>query len=323
MVTTSQPARRRVAREVSANDEEWDLSEASKRDRASAWYPIVLGVFLVVMLVAALCQNPQSGQHQWLSLTGQPPPKQSSQQQSNGAATPGGEKPATRKEDAPRQPAKLSSTTRVKCLTTAGPLQMVIRRDWAPLGAARFLEMVESGFFESRVGLFRAVENFICQTGIAGDPGVQRRWQSPLRDDPQWLDMRTPRPMKRGYLAFAGSGPHSRTTEFFFAFKDIQLGGSPWEVPFGHLEGDESFETLDRFYVGYGDVPAFGGRAPNQNKIYNRGRAYLEAEFPQLDFIDRCDIVFADDGGGDGSRNNGGSSSGGGSSGLLGAAVAS
>ena len=101
----------------------------------------------------------------------------------------------------------------------------------------------------------------------------------------------TRRPLKRGYLAFAGSGPNSRTTEFFFAFRDLQLGGSPWEVPFGKLVGEASYQAMDRFYSGYGDMKAFGGSAPAQGQIYARGAAYLDAEFPLLDFITECHVV--------------------------------
>ena len=35
----------------------------------------------------------------------------------------------------------------------------------------------------------------------------------------------------------------------------------------------------------------FGGTAPAQGQIYQRGAAYLDAEFPSLDFITRCDVV--------------------------------
>ena len=152
--------------------------------------------------------------------------------------------------------------------------------------------MVRGGFFSSRVGLFRSVKNFLCQTGVAGDPAVTKRYRAlqNIKDDPQWLDMTRPKPLKRGYLAFAGSGKDSRGTEFFFAYRDLALGASPWEVPFGKLVGPSSYAALDRFYSGYGDMAAFGGKAPKQGLIYNRGAAYLDADFPDLDFITQCDV---------------------------------
>ena len=196
--------------------------------------------------------------------------------------------------EVPAPEAARGASTRVRCETTAGPLDVDVFEGWAPLGARRWLDMVEEGFFSSRVGLFRAVKNFLCQTGVPGDPAVHKAWRARgrIKDDPQWLDMKgARRPLKRGYLAFAGSGPNSRTTEFFFAFRDLQLGGSPWEVPFGRLAGAHSFAAMDRFYAGYGDMKAFGGGAPAQGKIYNQGAAYLDAEFPELDFITSCAVA--------------------------------
>jgi hypothetical protein len=38
-------------------------------------------------------------------------------------------------------------------------------------------------------------------------------------------------------------------------------------------------------------MAAFGGHAPESGKIRNRGAAYLDAEFPLLDFITRCDVL--------------------------------
>ena len=186
------------------------------------------------------------------------------------------------------------SAAQVVCETTTGPIVVDVYHDWAPHGAQRFLEMVTSGFFSTRIGLFRAVKNFLCQTGVAGDPAEHKRWRAKgtIPDDPQWLPMQTSKKnLKRGFVSFAGGGKNSRGTEFFFAFRDLQLGGSPWEVPFGTLVGDASFHAMDRWYAGYGDMPGFGGHAPNQGRIYQQGVSYLENEFPDLDYIERCDVI--------------------------------
>lgn len=232
---------------------EYSDGEDSK-NREGVWYPISLAVFVLCMIAYAM----------W------------------SASRPAGEK---------HHLIETTSTTRVRCETTAGEILIDVHHDWSPHGSRRFLDMVNSGFFDTRVALFRAVENFLCQTGIAGDPDVDKAWKKKgtIPDDPQWL--KGPRPMKRGYLSFAGSGENSRTTEFFFAFKDLQLGSSPWEVPFGTLVQQSSFDTLDRFYVGYGDIPRFGGHAPNQGRIYKSGLSYLLPNFPNLDYIDRCEVV--------------------------------
>ena len=63
-------------------------------------------------------------------------------------------------------------------------------------------------------------------------------------------------------------------------------GGSPWEVPWGELVGDESFETISKIYTGYGD------NGPPQGKLANRGMdEELKEEFPELDYINNCVVV--------------------------------
>ena len=64
--------------------------------------------------------------------------------------------------------------TLVCCQTTAGPLSIVIHPNWAPLGSSRFLSMVKSWYFSSKVPMFRCVKNFICQFGLAGDPDLNK-----------------------------------------------------------------------------------------------------------------------------------------------------
>lgn len=38
-------------------------------------------------------------------------------------------------------------------------------------------------------------------------------------------------------------------------------------------------------------MQAFGGHAPAQGQIYQRGAAYLDEGYPLLDFITQCDVV--------------------------------
>ena len=46
-----------------------------------------------------------------------------------------------------------------------GPLTIAVHPSWAPLGAGRFLEMVDVKFFSSKIAMFRALENFLVQVG--------------------------------------------------------------------------------------------------------------------------------------------------------------
>ena len=188
------------------------------------------------------------------------------------------------------------NVTLVQCSTTKGPLSIAVYTGWSPLGAPHFLELVRSGFFSTKVGLFRVVKNWIVQFGIAGDPAVHKFWRrrGSIKDDPQWLPMHQKgKRFKRGMISFAGGGPNTRNTEMFIALADNGLGGAKHEVPFGILVGQASYNTLDAWYSGYGELSVFGGQAPAQGKMYNRGLEYLESGFPQLDYITSCNVTWS------------------------------
>ena len=48
-------------------------------------------------------------------------------------------------------------------------------------------------------------------------------------------------------------------------------------------------EVVDRFYSGYGDWPP-KGHGPDPAKFQAQGNAYLEAQFPRLDYIKKMTI---------------------------------
>ncbi|KAL3797836.1 hypothetical protein HJC23_006874 [Cyclotella cryptica] len=197
----------------------------------------------------------------------------------------------------------------VSCSTTKGFLHIVVHPSWAPLGASRFLQMVDTEYFYSKVALMRCLRNFICQFGIAGDPSYNQEYVGRgknLKDDPnltpdlgpnmQWLpegpSHRTNelgvKRFARGYLAYAGGGKDSRSNQFIVALSDNERlgGGSPWEVPWGEVVGEESFATLDKIYTGYGE------KGPSQGRLLREGSSEEVAkEFPMLDYILGCKVV--------------------------------
>lgn len=186
----------------------------------------------------------------------------------------------------------------VCCETTQGNMAMVAHHKWAPLGAARFLEMVTDGYFEmnSTVPMFRCMEDFLCQFGLNSDPEKSEKFDPELEDDPNWLPEGPEhtenedgvKRFARGYLAYAGAGPNTRGNQFIVSLVDEEelAGGSPWEVPWGELIGEESFETLSNFYTGYDD------NGPDQEDLTERGMDEdLRKQFPKLDYINRCVLV--------------------------------
>ena len=64
----------------------------------------------------------------------------------------------------------------VRLETTRGPIVIEVHREWAPLGAARFHELVRDHYYDdSRV--FRVVAGRWAQFGIHGNPRVAARWR--------------------------------------------------------------------------------------------------------------------------------------------------
>merc|ERR1719295_120567 len=67
----------------------------------------------------------------------------------------------------------------VKCTfadQTTNPIYIEVRPDWAPLGAARFVELVKDGHFW-KMAMFRGLENFIVQFGLASTDEQRNKWR--------------------------------------------------------------------------------------------------------------------------------------------------
>jgi len=173
----------------------------------------------------------------------------------------------------------------VTCFTTAGTMQIEIYPHWSPLGAFRFIHLVESGMFDN-TSFWRAVPRFVVQFGIP-DTKLKRTAVNRLallEDEPnigiQFTD---------GTISFAGSGKNSRLNQVFFSLgHQPRLGHSPWETAFGRITRGEGLKTLHNINTKYGDMPQFHGHGPNPNKIGNLGYSYLKENFPNLDYINTC-----------------------------------
>ncbi|CAJ1959590.1 unnamed protein product [Cylindrotheca closterium] len=186
----------------------------------------------------------------------------------------------------------------VCCQTTVGPLSILVHYKWAPLGAAHFMEMVTTGYFNSGVPFMRCIKNFLCQFGLNSDPTAKQKLptKGSIEDDPNWLpegpnhreNKQGVKRFARGYLAYAGGGKNSRGTQLIVALKENGplAGGSPWEVPWGELVGADSFQTLGKIYTGYGES------GPPQGRLMKEGASdAVREEWPKLDYINSCQLV--------------------------------
>jgi len=167
----------------------------------------------------------------------------------------------------------------VALTTSRGPVTVLVHKDWAPLGAERFYRLVQAGFFDG-ARFFRVVKGFVVQFGLPADPKVGRAWITrTMPDDPVRHSNR------RGTLVFASAGPNSRTTQLF-----INLADNPRLDTFGHV----GFPPIGVVTAGMPAIDALNGQygeAPSQDAIQLDGNAYLERNYPRLDYIQTARVA--------------------------------
>jgi peptidyl-prolyl cis-trans isomerase A (cyclophilin A) len=182
--------------------------------------------------------------------------------------------PAALTEQAP-------ATYKARFDTSKGVFVIDVNREWAPVGADRFYNLVKNGFYDEN-RFFRVISGFMVQFGINGNPQVSTPWRNAqIKDDP------VKQGNKRGFITFATSGPNSRTTQVFINFGDnARLDGMGFAA-FGQVS--TGMNVVDQLYADYGEG-APSGRGPNQGRMQSEGNAYLTKDFPNLDFVRKATI---------------------------------
>jgi len=172
--------------------------------------------------------------------------------------------------------AKAPAVFKAKFTTTAGDFTVEVHRDWAPIGADRFYNLVRNGYF-TNAAFFRVVPGFVVQFGLSANPAVNKVWKEAyIQDDP------VVQSNKRGFLVFATAGPNTRTTQFFINFGDNSRLDGMGFAPFGTVV--EGMDVVDKIFPGYGE-------SPRQDLITDQGDTYLTANFPKIDKIKLARII--------------------------------
>ena len=230
-------------------------------------FSLCLALYAVGALALAGCSSTSEPKKE--QPAAETPAQQPAQPQTEAAAPQKHETPASFQVHAP-------ATFNVTFDTTKGPVVVQVHRDWAPIGADHFYGLVKAGYFDG-CRFFRVMPNFIVQFGIAGDPAMTRKWKEQnLTDDP------VTHHNSRGTLVYATAGPNTRTTQLFINLVDNtgSLDGQGF-APFGSVVS--GMDAVDTIYPGYGE-------SPQQPLIENQGNAYLQGQFPKLDYIRKATI---------------------------------
>jgi len=170
----------------------------------------------------------------------------------------------------------------VRLETTRGNILIRAHRDWAPLAADRFYNLVKAGFYDS-MAFHRVLDDFVAEWGIHGDPWVNAAWrQAEMMDEP------VRQSNTRGRVTFSKNRPNSRTVQVFINLKDNPSLDEEGFSPFGEVE--EGMDVAESLYAEYGDGPP-RGEGVYQAMAIAKGDEYLEAEFPLLDRIEKAVLV--------------------------------
>jgi peptidyl-prolyl cis-trans isomerase A (cyclophilin A) len=181
-----------------------------------------------------------------------------------------------------RRPAP--ATYRVLLDTSKGPMTFEVYREWSAHGADRFYNLVRHGYYDG-ARFFRVIAGRWAQFGIAGDPRIARVWRvQTIPDDPQRQSN------VRGTIAYAFRDQNGRTTQVFINLRDNAATHDPEPfVPFGRVIA--GMDIADALYSEYGENAGGGIRAGRQDRLFEEGNAYLERQFPRLDYIKSARIV--------------------------------
>jgi peptidyl-prolyl cis-trans isomerase A (cyclophilin A) len=164
--------------------------------------------------------------------------------------------------------------------TGAGMFVIAVHRDWAANGADRFYNLVKSGFYDGN--RFYRVTPLMAVWGLNGDPAVAKAWLGArIKDDETHKHSNT-----KGMVSFFQA--NRRSTQTFINLADNSATLDIQIAPFGEVVA--GMDVVEKLYAGYGEARP-NGNGPEMNPFYEEGNAYLEREFPKLDYIRKASIV--------------------------------
>jgi len=152
-----------------------------------------------------------------------------------------------------------------------GTVEIAVDPSLAPIGAQRFADLVDDGYF-TECRFHRSVPGFIIQWGIPADPKAYAKWgDNKIKDDPVKVTN------SKATLSFATSGPHARGSQIFVNLGDNEGLDDQGFSPFAQVtKGMEEFGAISDM-----GEPA---QKPDQQAAKEQGNAYL-GQFTKLSYI--------------------------------------
>lgn len=163
-------------------------------------------------------------------------------------------------------------TFRARFKTTKGDFVVEVTREWAPNGADRFYNLVKLGYFRD-IAVFRAIDGFMFQFGIHGDPAMNKLWaDANIQDDPYNRQSN-----QVGCLTYAHAGPNTRGTQLFVNLGD-NAGLDRDFPPIGKVV--EGMEVVSEINTEYGE-----NTREVQGRLTEEGNAFIKERYPNIDYI--------------------------------------
>lgn len=169
---------------------------------------------------------------------------------------------------------------RATLVTTQGDINFYLYPEAAPLTVASFINLAKRGYYDN-TKIFRAVENFIVQTGDPTETGTGNPGYFLPEEQVNWLDF-----YQQGMLAMANAGPGTGGSQYFITLYPAEwLNGR--HTIFGEYVGESDFKKIKRLEKGdviktikfSGDVDLFLSLHKAQ---IDRWNAILDKEYPNL-----------------------------------------
>ncbi|MDY6982997.1 MAG: peptidylprolyl isomerase, partial [Pseudomonadota bacterium] len=159
----------------------------------------------------------------------------------------------------------LTEKTTINFATTAGDLVIEVYPQAAPNAVARFIELVQTGFYDD-TPISRVVPGFVAQFGINWREPHTRWERNHFNDDPTLFAL------ERGTLAFAKAGPNSNSTQVFINYVENNRLAAP----------QYNFTVFGKVVSGMDVVDKFAevgepGMGLDQGALWSNGGEYLDS----------------------------------------------
>lgn len=188
------------------------------------------------------------------------------------------------KTDASVLKLKAPATFKVEFITSKGNFMVEVYRNWSPLGADRFYQLIRTGYYNNTL-IFRVVKDYLVQFGVSEDKARNIFWQGKnLKDEPVVASNTD------STICFSRGAPNTRKTSIFINLRNnltydtLHTAGVKGFVPFAKVIAGMDIVRL--FFSDYGNETM-----KYADSVYYKGNSYLLKKFPALDLIKETRIV--------------------------------